>query len=469
MNPFNEKARNPEEYLVSLKELFPEPYDKNETPPYTKARIVLATGAEFEANWHSHQMQRHVADGDLRKDLALTRFVEKQQQQKLSQLKPPSENILETTITYEQLAVDLTAAMAKTEKNFNVKKALDFALLEDFDHLYRYANMLDSDYGVHAEMLVGGYTEIIPARPTFAHHRHPLDNVRKPIDSLKDDVKTVLNTLIITAAEQQTMNFYMNAGTYYKNEAGKRLYQEICLVEEEHVTQYGSLIDNTLGMLECNLWHEYTECYLYWSNYSTETDERMKKIWEYYFEAELSHLAAARKLLKKYRGKDYDEVIPNAEFPEPIELKSNIDYVREILNDTVQFTSRNHEYKNVDTLEKNDRFFAYNAMFNDPLKENPSHKVISAHIEKKAKDYRFEKGENPIPALRDREIDNLEVGYFKNAAKSEGFKSAHGSAAKTTSTAPAKRPINDTTPSKAKASSKSPAKTKNAKKQNKQK
>ena len=115
MNPFNEKARNPEEYLVSLKELFPEPYDKNETSPYTKARIVLATGAEFEANWHSHQMQRHVADGDLRKDLALTRFIEKQQQQKLSQLKPPSENILETTITYEQLAVDLTAAMAKAE------------------------------------------------------------------------------------------------------------------------------------------------------------------------------------------------------------------------------------------------------------------------------------------------------------------------------------------------------------------
>ena len=98
---------------------------------------MLATGAEFEANWHSHQMQRHVADGDLRKDLALTRFIEKQQQQKLSQLKPASENILETTITYEQLAVDLTATMAKTEKNFYVKKALDFALLEDFDHLYR--------------------------------------------------------------------------------------------------------------------------------------------------------------------------------------------------------------------------------------------------------------------------------------------------------------------------------------------
>ncbi len=422
MNPFNEKTQKPEDYLVSLKELFPEPYDKNETEPYTKARIVLATGAEFEANWHSHQMQRHVADGELRRDLAVSRFVEKQQQQKLSQLKPASESILETTIVYEQLAVDLTAAMAKQELNFNVKRALDFALLEDFDHLYRYANLLDSDYGIHAERLVGEYTELTPARPTFAHHRHPLDNVKKPIDSLRDNVKTVLNTMIITAAEQQTMNFYMNAGTYYKNEAGKRLFQEICLVEEEHVTQYGSLIDNTLGLLECNLWHEYTECYVYWSNYQTETNARMKKIWEYYFELELSHLAAARKLLKKYRNKDYDEVILNAEFPEPLKLESNIDYVRDILKNTVQFTGKNHEYANVNDLEKDDRFFAYNAMFNDPIKENPSHKVICAHVEKKGKDYRFETQENPIPALTDREKDNLEVGYFKNAAPSTEFR-----------------------------------------------
>lgn len=422
MNPFNEKAQKPEEYLVSLKELYPEPYDKNETEPYTKARIVLATGAEFEANWHSHQMQRHVADGDLRRALALSRFTEKQQQQKLSQLKPASESILETTIVYEQLAVDLTAAMAKQEVNFNVKRALDFALLEDFDHLYRYANLLDSDYGIHAERLVGGYTELTPARPTFAHHRHPLDNVKKPTDSLKDNTKTVLNTLIITAAEQQTMNFYMNAGTYYKNEAGKRLYQEICLVEEEHVTQYGSLIDNTLGLLECNLWHEYAECYIYWSNYQTETNARMKKIWEYYFELELSHLNAARNLLKKYRNKDYNEVILDAEFPEPLELKSNIDYVRDILKNTVQFTGKNHEYANVNDLEKDDRFFVYNAAFNDPIKENPAHKVILAHTQKKGKDYRFETDENPVEALRDRETDNLEVGYLKNAAKSEGFK-----------------------------------------------
>ena len=63
-------------------------------------------------------------------------------------LKPLDETQLEQTIGYEQLAVDLTAELAKREKDFYVKKALDFALLEDFDHLYRYSDLLHMNQGV---------------------------------------------------------------------------------------------------------------------------------------------------------------------------------------------------------------------------------------------------------------------------------------------------------------------------------
>ena len=61
----------------------------------------------------------------------------------------------------------------------DVKGALDFALLEDFDHLYRYADYLDATSSVKAEELVGRYTEIMPGRPTIAHHRHPYDTLRR--------------------------------------------------------------------------------------------------------------------------------------------------------------------------------------------------------------------------------------------------------------------------------------------------
>ncbi len=422
MNPFKEKAKPVEDYIESLKDLYPVPYDKNATDPYTKTRIILAAGAEFEANWHSHSMLRHIADTDLRRSISLSRFVEKQQQQKVSCLKPVNETVLETTITYEQLAVDLTAEMAKKEKNFYVKKALDFALLEDFDHLYRYADLLDTDDGVHAERLVGKYTEIMPARPTAAHHRHPFDNVKRDTNGKKADVQTVLNTLIITAAEQQTMNYYMNQACFYKNDLGRKLFEEISLVEEEHVTQYGSLIDTSYDFLECNLLHEYAECFIYWSNYMTETDARIRKIWEQNFEIELSHLAEARRLLKKYDGKDYPEVISDAEFPEPLSLHENVNYVREIIKDSVQFTGDKEDYKDISELPSDHRYFSYNKAINEPIAEESGHEVIERHIKDVGQDYRYETDKHPFAAFRDRKKDNCSAGIKPDAElKGTGF------------------------------------------------
>ena len=262
MNPFNEKARPLEKLLLNWQQLYPRPYDKREVDPYTKTRIILLNGAEFEANWFSHQFARHVVDNDLRRELALVRDIEKQQQLKISLLKPKDESILEHTISYEQLAVDLTAELAKRELDCNVKTALDFALLEDFDHLYRYSNLLETEQGISAEWLVGRYTEIMPARPTISHHRHPFDNVKKSIDAKTADLQTVLSTMIITAAEQQTMNFYMNVTNFALSDMGRRLYQEIAMVEEEHVSHYESLMDANSSWFEMLLWHEYTECYL---------------------------------------------------------------------------------------------------------------------------------------------------------------------------------------------------------------
>ena len=169
MNPFNEKTMKLEDQLQDWKRLYPKAYDKNEISPYSKTRVILMNGTEFEANWFSHQFARHTDNDELRRDLALCREAEKQQQLKLSLLKPKNESVLEHTIGYEQLAVDLTAELAARAEDCNVKKALDFALLEDFDHLYRYADLLEMEQKIHAENLVGKYTEIMPGRPTVSH------------------------------------------------------------------------------------------------------------------------------------------------------------------------------------------------------------------------------------------------------------------------------------------------------------
>ncbi len=421
MNPFNEKPKSVENYIENWKQLYPKSYDKRSIDPYTKTRIILMNGTEFEANWFSHQFARHVTDNDLRRDLALTRYIEKQQQLKISLLKPSNESILEHTIGYEQLAVDLTAELAKRELDCNVKTALDFALLEDFDHLYRYANLLEMEQGIAAEWLVGRYTEIMPGRPTISHHRCPVDNVKRPIDAKNSDTQTVLSTMIITAAEQQTMNYYMNVTNFACSEMGRKLYQEIALVEEEHVTQYESLMDSSATWLEMLLWHEYAECYLYWSCYMTETDSYVKKLWELNFEMEISHLWKANELLKKYEKKDYLEVIKDPTFPEPLSLHENIEYVRKILSDTVQYTSDKENYVRVKDLPDNSDFFVFQDTINPSTDIVPSHLVIEKYINARGADYRYQVAPNPITELRNRRKDNTSVGRKPNAAESTAF------------------------------------------------
>lgn len=410
MNPFNEKPMKLEDQLQDWKRLYPKAYDKNEISPYSKTRVILMNGTEFEANWFSHQFARHTDNDELRRDLALCREAEKQQQLKLSLLKPKNESVLEHTIGYEQLAVDLTAELAARAEDCNVKKALDFALLEDFDHLYRYADLLEMEQKIHAENLVGKYTEIMPGRPTVSHHRYPKDNVRTPINVKTAEPFTVLSAMIITAAEQQTMNYYMNVATFAKTELARRLYQEIALVEEEHVTQYESLNDPDATWLEMLLCHEYAECYLYYSCYMTESDAYLKKLWEEYFGFEIAHLHKAAELLRKYEHKDWQQVLKSGEFPQPLSLHENIDYVRGILSSTAQYTSVRNDYKNVDELDKNADFFRFQRLTNKNVENAPSHKVIEKHVSLYGADYRFQKKASPVPALRSRKKDDLTVG-----------------------------------------------------------
>ncbi len=409
MNPFFETPKKLEDVLMDWKQLYPAPYDKRTVDPYTRTRVILMNGTEFEANWFSHQFSRHCNTDELRRRAALIRRSEQQQQKLISMLKPPDETILEHTIGYEQLAVDLTAGLANLVDDEYVKKALDFALLEDFDHLYRYGNLLEMETGAHAEDLVGRYTEVMPGRPTISEHRHPFDSIKKHIGP-EASLATKLAVGTITAAEQQTMNFYMNTCGLYQSEIGRKLYQEIGMIEEQHVTHYGSLMDVNATWLECLLMHQYTECWLYWSCMGTETDARIQGIWQMQLAQEISHLHAAARLLKDYERKDWQQVIPGGEFPAPIALKSNIDYVRGVLRSSVDETAVRESYANISVLEPDFDFFNYQKIVNKDVAAVPSHMVIEQSIAQNGQDYRWETERNPIAELQNRKQDNTRVG-----------------------------------------------------------
>lgn len=409
VNPFEIKPVTFEKTVSCLSSIYPKPYRKEEVDPYTKLRIILMNGTEYEAIWFSHRFFRQCNNNDLRRSLALLRSTEQQQQKLLSCLKPLNESILETTIGYEHLAVDLTSALAKREKNQYVKAALDFALLEDFDHLYRYANLLEFDQGIQAEKLIGKLAEIMPGRPTVAEHRFPADDVKNFVDFNNADMLTKLNIAIITAAEQQTMNYYMNIAQFYSNDLGRKIYSEIGLIEEEHVTLYGSLSDTNKTFLENLLMHEYNEAYLYYSCYQSESDSKIKRIWEENFEKEIQHLHTAAQLLRTYEKKDYLEVIPKPEFDDLLVLSPSVDYVRETIKNTIENTGNNEGYISVNELPKEHRFFDYNNRVLGNVNEDPTHIIIDKHIEDFGKDYRYEVKNYPIDGLGDRKCDNTQI------------------------------------------------------------
>ena len=402
-NPLKEKGTPVEKQIHGWSDLNVTPYDKNTVHPYTRTRIILMNGIEVEAAMFKHQFNRHTDQVELKKSLALTRAIEQQHQKMVNWLTPGNESNLEVTIGYEQVAVDLTAWLARTEPDPYVKDALDFALLEDFDHLYRYANLLEMTEGKQANKIVQDLTEITPGRPTYAEHRHPFDNLTRHIDKNTADILTQLHILTIVSGEQQTMNYYMNVGNRTENMLARGLYAEIASVEEEHVSHYESLAYPRASWFEMLVMHEYNECYLYYSCMDSETDDRIKKIWEQHLYEEIEHLKIACDLMRKYEKKDPVEMLPE-QLPTLTIFQPNIDYVRQILSSQVDYTSHNMEFLPLAEVKDKSRYEKYQKAVNDSMRYIPSQKVIEENIKVHDHDYRVEvKGHNPVKRFQSLE------------------------------------------------------------------
>ena len=127
-------------------------------------------GIEVEAWNFKHAFSRLCATEDTLEFLAMTKKFEDAQQTTINWLKPEDQTVLETTLGYEQVAVDLTAWLAQNEPDEYVKETFNFGLLEDFDHLYRYSQWAYLEHGVNPNDIVQGMTDVVIGRPTQFHH-----------------------------------------------------------------------------------------------------------------------------------------------------------------------------------------------------------------------------------------------------------------------------------------------------------
>jgi hypothetical protein len=332
LNIFKEKGIPIEKQVFTWRDLVKTPVSKLDDDAFTKVRIVLMNGLESEAVRFGHSCAR--MNKDLQLALAKVRRIEHFQQTMVNWLLPADLSPIETTIVFEQVAIEVTASVAQHEPDPYLAQVFRFGLLEDFDHMYRYAALYDRVEGKDPNQILQCYTDIIPGRPTVIEHRSPENDLRQCYDRTTAAPITKLNSLTIMAAENQTHDYYMTIGPMFADPVARQLYAEIAAIEEQHVTQYECIIDPNETWLEKWLMHEAMEIYNYYSCAEYETNPRVKGIWERFLEYEIGQFHFVRNLFESIERRDASELIPNT-LPKPIEFKSHREFVRQTLEQEV--------------------------------------------------------------------------------------------------------------------------------------
>src|SRR5829696_1614700 len=120
-----------EKQVFDWRDIVRAPISKLNDDAFTRVRVVLMNGIEQEANRFQHATAR--VSRTLRLPLARVRRVEHHQQTLINWLLPPDQSPLETTIAYEQVAIEVTAHAALHEPDPYLAQVYRFGMLEDFD------------------------------------------------------------------------------------------------------------------------------------------------------------------------------------------------------------------------------------------------------------------------------------------------------------------------------------------------
>lgn len=356
---FKERGVPLEKQQFTWRDMVRAPTSKLDDDAFTRVRIILMNGLEIEANRFSHACAR--MNRELQLPLARVRRVEQHQATMVNWLLPADLSPIETTIAYEQVAIEVTANVAMREPDAYMAQVYRYGLLEDFDHMYRFSALYDRVAGGDANNILQSYTDIIPGRPTMVEHRDPADDLRDYYDKKTAEPLTKLHAMTIMSSEQQTHNYYMNIGPLFADPVARQLYAEIASIEEQHTTQYESIIDASETWMEKWLMHEAMEVYNYMGCARQETNSRVKAVWERFLDYELGQLHFVMELFKQVENRDPAEVLP-AELPEPIEYKSHREFVRETLAREVDLRASGTQFVNKE--EEPERSLQYRAQLN---------------------------------------------------------------------------------------------------------
>ncbi|NMG36215.1 hypothetical protein GRF61_17345 [Azoarcus sp. TTM-91] len=325
-----------EDQMLTWREMAGMPISKLDDDAFTRVRVILMNAMELDAM----RLQEFGArsEMDLRLSLACVRRIEQHQATAVSWMLSADHSALEASVACEQVAVELTAAIAQHEPDPYLAQVYRFGLLENLDRLYRYAALLDRLEGKDANNILQGYTDIVPGRPTAESHRAPRDDLRRP-SGPGAPLASRLHMILVAAAAHRARDYYMTIGPAFADPVARELYAEIASCGEQHATQYGALLAPGPSFLESWLLHEAAEVYAYLSCAQSESNPRIRAVWERFCDYELGQLQHVGELMRRHEHRDPAEVLSHG-LPAPLEFRSQRDFVRDVLSEEVHLRAR---------------------------------------------------------------------------------------------------------------------------------
>jgi len=328
LNLLNDRGTSVDRQRFTWKELAGKPISKLDDDAFTRIRVILMNGVELDSLRYKQVLLR--CNRDARVPIAQLMRAEQHQATAINWLLSADHSPLETTIAYEQVAIEVTASVAQLEPDPVQAQAYRFGLLEDFDHLYRYSALLDRLEGKDANNILQGYTDVVPGRPTLVHHRAPENDLCEPY-ARDAALATKLHAITLVGGEYQTHDYYMTVGPVFADPVARMLYAEIASVEAQHITHYGSMLNPDESPLEKLVLHEAAEVWNYAACAEQESNPRVKALWERFVDYELGHLRVAIELFQQHERRDAAELLGDGRLPDRIQFSSQRDFVRQVL------------------------------------------------------------------------------------------------------------------------------------------
>lgn len=330
-----------ENQLFTWRELSLAPYSKLDEDAWTRVRIICVQAMDAEAMRFSLACAR--ANPDLRLPLACVRRVEEHQRFLVGSLHPPDLSFAELTVAIAQASVEMIAAVAVGEPDPSLARVYRFAVLEELDHLYRFAALLDRIEGRDVNNLLQCQTDVVPGRPLDVQHTAPSDDLHVPYARGTAHPLSKLHVLFSSALAQHKHEHLVAVAPMSADPVRRQLYAEVASVEEQHITQFESLADGSETWLERWLLHEACEVFCAWSCLEYEKTPRFRAIWERLLEQELGHLAEARRIFEDHERRDAAEILP-ARFSEPISFESHRPFLRQLRETELELRAHASEF-----------------------------------------------------------------------------------------------------------------------------